>query len=348
MSKDLQYYANLFSQVTRGRNTHSNQQELSPYKPIFFLLAVIELIDKSYILDNKITTSRSDYISLKKIFKNYQNILGGSYKNKQHTFCQPFFNLVNDKHPDTGEKFWHLEPNSGSPKIEDIRDAEGRNRIKTEAKLKELIAYGKFDKELWELLQDPESRIFLINVIMETFFLGINYEEVEEIINTLNEEVEKPSILVLEPKISERKYTSKKSLLRNSLFSNSVTYIYQYQCAVCRLQVKARGLRYHKNIVEAAHIIPFSLSNDNRLSNGISLCRNHHWEFDNGCFGIDDKEYSIIVSDNCNEECLTPVKNLNTVPLRKYHGHQIFLPKEEKYYPSREALAWHRNKHCLG
>lgn len=346
MSKDLQYYANLFSQVTRGRNTHSDQQELSPYKPIF-LLAVIELIDKRYILDNKITTSQSDYISFKKIFRNYQNILGGSYKNKQYAFCQPFFNLVNDKHPDTGERFWHLEPNSGYPQIEDIRDAEGRNRIKTEAKLREFVEYARFEDELWELLQDRESRIYLTDVIMETFFSGRNKEEVEEIIDTINEEEEIPTKVVVEPKVTERKYTNKKSLLRNSLFSNSVTYLYQYQCAVCRLKIKTRGLRSYKHIVDAAHIIPYSVSNNNRLSNGISLCKNHHWEFDNGCFSIDDKEYLIIASNNCDEECLNSVEDLNRAPLRKYHGHQILLPKDEKYYPSREALIWHRNKHCI-
>ncbi len=344
--KNLEYYAKLFSKLTRGRNTHKNEQELSPYKPIF-LLSVIELIDKNLISENKINTNQSDYTLLKETFEKYQKLFGGGYKDKNSVLCQPFFNLVNDKYDDTGEKFWHLQPKSCSLKIEDIRDSEGRNRIKTEAKLKELIEYGRFDDELWELLQDAEARIYLVDVIMETFFSRTSNEEVEEIINSINEEAEKQSTVIIEPKVIERKYINKKYLARNCLFSNSVTYIYQYQCAVCRIRMKTSGLRYHKHIVEAAHIIPFSLSNNNRLSNGISLCKNHHWAFDNGCFGIDDKEYLIIVSDNFDEECPNTVEDLTTVPLRKYHGHQIFLPKEEKYYPNCEALSWHRNKHRI-
>lgn len=56
-----------------------------------------------------------------------------------------------------------------------------------------------------------------------------------------------------------------------------------------------------QNIVDGAHIKPFAKFSDNRIDNGISLCKNHHWAFDKGLFTIYDN-YKIIVSNNFQEE----------------------------------------------
>ncbi len=169
-AKDLDYYADLFSKIARGRNTHKNRQELSPYKPIL-LLSIIEMISKGIILENKIITTGTQFIDLKDIFTNYQNIFGGVYKDKKAVIHQPFDSLRNDKQNENGEPFWHLKNNPGTPEIEDIRDAEGKNRIKSEARLRHFVEYGKFDDELWDLLQEAEARSYLVDLLMDTFFL---------------------------------------------------------------------------------------------------------------------------------------------------------------------------------
>ncbi|NEU77103.1 HNH endonuclease [Hassallia byssoidea VB512170] len=320
-TKNLEYYASLFCQVKRGQISGSKYKEYSPYKPIF-LLSIIELIENQQISENKINIRGSEYVELKEIFKRYQSILGGEFKYKKYAFHQPFENLINDKNKDTGEQFWHLKLKQESPKIEEIKDAEGRNRIKTEAKLKQLVEYGRFDDELWEILQDTQSRNYLVNVLMDTFFSDETNSQIDDTLNTFDLDAQKQNQEVTEPKNSDKQYSKRKYVVRDSLFRRSIIHIYEYQCAVCRLNlnIKPVDIRSYINIVDAAHIKPLSISYNNQLSNGISLCKNHHWAFDNGCFGIDDKNYSIVVSNKFSEECLTTVESLKIIPMKSYHG----------------------------
>lgn len=344
--KDLDYYAELLSKVSRGRDTHNKPKEPSPYKPIF-LLSVIELIEKGQISENKITVE-SDFSKLENIFIQYQALFGEAYKNKKSVLCQPFFNLINEKCDKTGEGFWHLIKNSKTIDIKDIRDAEGRNRIKSEAKLREHVRYEKFDDELFRFFQDSESRDYLVNVIFDTFFSEIK-NQVEDIIKIVDRGYHELS-QISEPKDTEPKFVTRQSIVRKSLFRKSIIHIYDYQCAICRLKVNILGSRY-KAIIDAAHIKPLSEVYNNRLSNGIALCKNHHWAFDNGCFGIDKVKdnYFIIVSEHFEEECLSTLQDLKMIPLKAYHQQKIFLPDHmpKEYHPNHDALSWHLEKHCI-
>jgi putative restriction endonuclease len=306
------------------------------------------LIDEHKIHENRIFTNTLDYLNLEKTFIKYQKILGGRYKDKKHVICQPFFHLINDK-PVNGESFWHLEPKPNAPAIEDIRDNEGRNRIKTEAKLKELIEYGKFDDELWELLQDSNARIFLTNVLVDTFFTE-NNNELDDILWKIDQDIDDSISLISGVKLSKVKYRYTKSLVRDRLFSKSVIYVYEHRCAVCKLMMKTNNLRF-RSIVDAAHIKPFAEFNNNQLSNGISLCKNHHWAFDNGCFGIEkvsDEKYLVITSHNFQEESSNKDEDMRTIPLTKYHGKEILLPIKKEYRPDKSAIDWHRENHKIG
>jgi putative restriction endonuclease len=334
--KDIQYYEYFFSQIQRGQNAYEKHNKLSPYKPIF-LLSIIELIENEKIDANQITTNGSDYIELEETFQKYLKILGGEYKNKTRVFHQPFENLRNDKHKESGEAFWHLEPKEKSTRIEDIEDAEGRNRIKTEARLKKVVEYGRFDDELWEILQDADSRKYLVDVLMHTFFSEELNTQIDDIINSFNQDAEKQNQDVTEPKQTSKKHRTGKYLVRNSCFRQSVIRLYDCQCAVCRLSIKIKpiGFRYYKHIVDAAHIVPLSVAYNNQLNNGISLCKNHHWAFDYGCFTVDDN-YKIIVNDELAEECP------HAKPMKDFHGEKLLLPNQEKFFPDQQSLEWHR------
>jgi putative restriction endonuclease len=41
-----------------------------------------------------------------------------------------------------------------------------------------------------------------------------------------------------------------------------------------------------QNIVEGSHIKSFSEFRDNRIDNGLSLCKNHHWAFERVWSGL--------------------------------------------------------------
>ncbi|MBT0812975.1 HNH endonuclease [Litoribacter ruber] len=88
---------------------------------------------------------------------------------------------------------------------------------------------------------------------------------------------------------------------------------------------------YRFNFVDACHIIPFSVSQDDRVTNGLSLCPNLHRAFDRGMVSIDG-DYRILVSDQLVEDEGHPYS------LEQLKGKQINLPGEKKFYPSQENL----------
>ncbi|CCQ65194.1 D-3-phosphoglycerate dehydrogenase [Crocosphaera watsonii WH 0402] len=124
----------------------------------------------------------------------------------------------------------------------------------------------------------------------------------------------------------------KKSLVRDSFFRKAVIHAYDYRCSLCNLKV-IKSLS--QSIVDGAHIKPFAQFYDNNINNGISLCKNHHWAFDRGIFSIDDN-YQVLISDNFSEE------SPNSKPIREFQGETILLPNSPTYFPSIEAIQWHR------
>ena len=92
-----------------------------------------------------------------------------------------------------------------------------------------------------------------------------------------------------------------------------------------------------QNIVDGSHIKPFSQFYDDRINNGISLCKNHHWAFDRFWFTLDD-DYTVIVDDKLKEQ------SPNAKPIREFRGDRIILPSQQQYYPRLDALEWHRQE----
>jgi putative restriction endonuclease len=95
------------------------------------------------------------------------------------------------------------------------------------------------------------------------------------------------------------------------------------------------------SIIDAAHIHQFSESRNNDPKNGIALCKNAHWMFDQGLWTLDD-EYRVIVAERAFDEDARDQKSL-----RHFHGAKINLPSNSKFWPDPLHLAWHRaNKFC--
>jgi putative restriction endonuclease len=95
-------------------------------------------------------------------------------------------------------------------------------------------------------------------------------------------------------------------------------------------------------LVDAAHIHQFSDSRNNDIRNGIALCRNAHWMFDNGLWTIAD-DFTVIVARNNFAEDSPDQK-----PLADYRGQKIRLPSDSSLYPDPAYLDWHRRKKFLG
>ena len=128
-----------------------------------------------------------------------------------------------------------------------------------------------------------------------------------------------------------------RAVVRDAAFRRVIVSIYEHRCAFCGLQLIDK---LSQNVVDGAHVKPFSQFYDDRIDNGISLCKNHHWAFDRGWFSIND-DYTLLVSQDLREE------SPHATPMREFHGRRISLPERSQYRPRIEALRWHR-EHVFG
>ena len=81
--------------------------------------------------------------------------------------------------------------------------------------------------------------------------------------------------------------------------------------------------------------MPFAISHDDKVNNGIALCPNMHRAFDRGLLSI-DTNYQILVSPHISENEEHPYA------LKQLKGKQIALPGNSLYYPAQDKLEWHR------
>jgi HNH endonuclease len=81
-------------------------------------------------------------------------------------------------------------------------------------------------------------------------------------------------------------------------FRQEVRAAYNSTCVVCGLHLPAT--RYNNPGVDAAHILPWAEYDLDQVSNGLCLCRHHHWAFDEGLIVIRFRggAYHVEIPDN--------------------------------------------------
>ncbi|RYD63196.1 MAG: hypothetical protein EOP84_33860 [Verrucomicrobiaceae bacterium] len=66
---------------------------------------------------------------------------------------------------------------------------------------------------------------------------------------------------------------------RSPAFRRKILTVYDHQCAACGLRIKLRAGN-DVSFIDAAHLIPFSASQNDHPTNGLALRKNHHWAMD--------------------------------------------------------------------
>lgn len=123
---------------------------------------------------------------------------------------------------------------------------------------------------------------------------------------------------------------------RSAGFRRVILEIYDHQCVACGLRIRVPQ-RDDLSLVEAAHLIPFSepeFGGNDHPSNGIALCKNHHWAMDrflitptpNGLWRVS----SIIDARRSNGES----------ELRALDGKPLLKPLDDAFKPAEDALYW--------
>jgi putative restriction endonuclease len=309
MTNGLNYYIQKFAKLNVSRSSG-----IAPNKPIL-LLSIIELISQGKVQHNHITLSAELIATFLNLWSHLELV-------RKPDIGLPFYHLK-------GDKFWYLQPKPGCEAI--ARSA----KINTISELRQFVLFGYFDPELFALLINPDSRTILTNTLINTWFSN-KTEQIKRLFQIdafaeWEESLRLQGGKVYEPKELEDEQAS---IVRDAAFRRIIVSTYDYRCALCGLQIlNSLG----ENIVDGAHIKPFYLFHDDRINNGLSLCKNHHWAFDRFWFTLNDN-YTVIVAEELRE--ISP----HCTPITAFANHSITLPNHEQYYPRQDAIGWHRDE----
>lgn len=296
----------------------------APHKPIL-LLSILQLIKKGTITSNRIFITAELILEFK---RNWKQLVETDHTSN---FSLPFFHLKS-------EPFWYLVPKAGRN-----YSVTRSKSIKSFKNLRETIAFAEIDKDLFLLLQQPLSQLLLQKVLLGTYFPNtknsfleeeISYEENNIEHEILNEprEIYQNHIQKLKASLGEDQF-EEEIFVRGGLFKRTIPRIYDYTCSISGLKINSSS---NVQMIDACHIHPFSLSNDDTVPNGIALSPTLHRAFDRGLITI-NSDFVVRVSPTIDE------KN-SSFSISQFEGQQILLPKKEKWYPSQESLIWHNKE----
>lgn len=289
----------------------------APHKP-FLLLSILDRIEQGAIQDNKVELTQD----LTDTFFTYWNAIMG--ENKITTIALPFFHMKS-------EPFWELRYRKGKSKYKSSPSLGG---------LQDRVEFAVIEPALFDKMMNAVDRERIRHLLVSRYFSKAASEKVMQIgAFNLNawDYSEEVLNMVAEPFVpyqsdrEKRKLVQRYEQVREAGFSTTVRKNYEYHCAVCRNRLITPG---GHTLVEGAHIIPWSESNNDDPRNGLSLCRTHHWMFDEMMLTIRDDftvrlSYWVERNENKMEE---------TVRLK---NSEILLPNDSRYYPSSEALRDH-------
>ena len=290
---------------------------VAPHKPLL-LLAVIELIERGQIQKNKISLSPD----LAETFIKYWS----KVTDRKPNIALPFFHLKSDG-------FWHLHPNAGYEKVLDVAD-----RITAISRLREVIAYVSLEDDLFILLTDASNREIIRQTLIYVYLIEFK-QEIEGLIAEGKQITEYEQALISEveqPFLSQKSTTPipEETPIRSAGFRQAIMGLYNHTCAVCRLRIVTMD---GESATDAAHIIPFRISKNDDVRNGISLCKLHHWVFDKGLISL-STTYQILVSPLMSDR--RPTEWM----LTELQDKSILLPEHNQLCPAQDALDWHREK----
>lgn len=318
MCGEIDHYLHAFANLRTDRNRNSWSAETcyrAPHKP-FLLLSVIDQVAQGSITRNFIEPT----YELAETFVQYWNKvmpLGAS-----GNVAYPYFYMGS-------EPFWDLVAKPG------VEILAGKV-VSSMKKIRELYLGAKLTEELYSLLLMPLARERLRGVLLENYFAP----EVRSLlleqgkINYLAYEYGKDLLAASRSEESIPHYESGPLVrqVRDQGFRKVIVKLYEHRCALCGIRMLTPD---GHTLVDAAHIVPWSESKDDKPTNGLALCRLCHWSFDEGLMAVGEN-YEVKISPQVTREPNFPghILTLSDRP--------IFRPQDSTYWPILENFARHR------
>jgi putative restriction endonuclease len=306
-------YIQKFNNLNRGSTPFGK----APHKPVL-LITLIELIDKGYISNNRIYVDPELVGTFQENWRLLVNTL------HQPDFTQPFYYLQSEKL--NGVPLWSLMPKSG---------CQINSHIKSVNTLINVLDYGCFSADLFLYLSNLSSRNLMLLNLLNAYFLDTKFNYLESKRTGKGYLNDLEGFILNEPEVEYKTIkieTEEDVYVRGGLFKKLVPKVYNNTCCITGMRLEST---FGHNFIDACHIVPFNISHNDKVDNGIALCPNLHRAFDRGLITV-DANYKVVISKHINEEIIHPYS------LSKFNEKQILLPLSNQYYPSVENLNWHR------
>ncbi|WP_118839026.1 HNH endonuclease [Salinibacter ruber] len=165
-----------------------------------------------------------------------------------------------------------------------------------------------------------ESTYTLTDIDLHDLDDEADQEEVEDAFEDLQTDLDEDPSLTDEDGTQETSATTRS---RSEAFRVGVRKIYDHKCTVCG--VEAYGPGDGSTVVDAAHIYPKSEGGADDLRNGLCLCKQHHWAFDEGWFTVTD-DHTVRVHPNLPDDSDYDF-------IREHDGDTLHLPDDERFHP---------------
>lgn len=297
----------------------------APHKPVL-LLAVIESFENGEILENWIPVTDN-------LLERFHDIWRLLVKTENvPNFSLPFYHLKNEK-----GAFWDLKILPGK----EIPTTKSKS-IKSFRALIDTVLAAKLSEEMFLAFSDPVEREIIKNAILWKYFgisnpMRVNQEK--RYSDTVKTEI------LYDPEINySRKVIRQISevpaevreelmILRSTIFRKAILEVYNNQCTVSGLKVEDAN---RNSLVDACHIMPFAETYNDSIKNGVALSPTFHRAFDRGLIAISDN-YKVLVHPKIKD--FKPDSGI-----RQYENQPIYLPANERFYPSLFSIREHRNR----
>jgi putative restriction endonuclease len=185
---------------------------------------------------------------------------------------------------------------------------------------------------LYQLLANEHTRQILKQTLLKTYFPKTRLQPNKLIGEIINQILHEPAAIY---KTKAAGFDEEEVFVRNGIFKKEIPKIYNYTCAVSGMRIITDS---DVQMIDACHIVPFSESHDDTITNGISLCPNLHRAFDRGLISL-DTEYRVLVKPFTEQE--------NFYSIKQFEGKQINFPTYKDHFPAQENLAAHRIRHSF-
>lgn len=294
---------------------------IAPHKPVL-LLTLLELIEQGH------TNQFMPDIDLVGTFQENWRLLVTSAHHAD--FTQPYYYLQSDKV--NGESIWQLVTIPGENIHYYIRSVTTLSRV---------IRHGQLHPEIYSYLLVPGNLAIVRQQLLQTYFpeTAIHFNKAKQQEQGYYQDLK--AWVLNDPEVKRKIITpdtEEEIFVRSGLFKRMVPHIYHQACCISGMRLNSS---FGHNYVDACHIVPFSVSHDDRVTNGLALCPNLHRAFDRGLISIDEN-YRVMISNHVRED------REHHYSLARLGGREMQLPNSRNTWPGQEMLEWHRENRFAG